>query len=113
VHLKALAEASFGIGVICWLLLGSAILNRLFTRPALPAALVPAMAIETAPPAVAGLAWFALDGRTVNVVACVLGGYAVLMALAQLRLIRSTPGSPSPRGSGPSPSPIPPPSPTP
>lgn len=87
VDLHALAAASFGIGVICWLLLGSTILNRLFTRAALPAALFPTMAIATAPPAVAGLAWFALDGRTVNVVACVLGGYAVLMALAQLRLI--------------------------
>jgi len=36
VHLRGLAEASFGIGVICWLLLGSAILNRLFTRPPCP-----------------------------------------------------------------------------
>ena len=33
VHLHALAEASFGIGVICWVLLGSTILNGLFTRP--------------------------------------------------------------------------------
>lgn len=41
VHLRGLAQASFGIGVICWLLLGSAILNRLFTRPALAAPLVP------------------------------------------------------------------------
>jgi tellurite resistance protein len=77
--------------VICWLLLGSAILNRLFTRPALAAPLVPTMAIETAPPAVAGLAWFALagpggPGRTASMIAFVLGGYAVLMVLAQLRL---------------------------
>jgi tellurite resistance protein len=62
VYLYALGYASFGIGVICWLPLGSAILNRLFTRPALPAALAPAMAIEAAPPAVAGLAWSALAG---------------------------------------------------
>jgi tellurite resistance protein len=33
VHLHALAEASFGIGVICWILLGSTILNRLFPVP--------------------------------------------------------------------------------
>jgi len=46
VHLHALAEASFGIGAICWLLFASTILNRLFTRPALPNALVPTMAIE-------------------------------------------------------------------
>jgi tellurite resistance protein len=87
VHLHALAEASFGIGVLCWVMLGSVILNRLFTRPALPSALVPTMAIELGIPAVAGLAYFALAGRTVSLVACALGGYAVLMAVVQVRLI--------------------------
>ena len=87
VHLHALAEASFGIGVIAWILLGSTILNRLFTRPALPSALVPTMAIELGIPAIAGLAYFAVAGRTVSLVACALGGYAVLMALVQVRLI--------------------------
>ena len=87
VHLHALAQASFGIGVISWILLGSTILNRLFTRPALPSALVPTMAIELGIPAVAGSAYFALAGQTVDFVACMLGGYAVLMALVQLRLI--------------------------
>jgi tellurite resistance protein len=77
VHLHALAEASFGIGVICWVMLGSTILNRLFTRPALPAALVPTMAIELGIPAVAGTAYFAVAGRTVSFVACALGGYAI------------------------------------
>jgi tellurite resistance protein len=45
------------------------------------------MAIELGIPAVAGLAYFAVAGRTVSFVACALGGYAVLMALAQVRLI--------------------------
>jgi tellurite resistance protein len=88
VHLHALAVTSFGIGVICWVMLGSVIMNRLFTRPALPNALVPTMAIELGIPAVAGLAYFAVAGRTVSFVACALGGYAVLMALAQVRLTR-------------------------
>jgi tellurite resistance protein len=87
VHLHALAEASFGIGVICWIMLGSVILNRLFTRPALPPALVPTIAIELGIPAVAGLAYFAVAGRTVSFVACALGGYTVLMALVQVRLV--------------------------
>ena len=39
VHLHAVAETSFGIGVLCWLLLGSTILNRLFFRPARSAVL--------------------------------------------------------------------------
>jgi tellurite resistance protein len=87
VHLHALAEASFGIGAICWLLLASTILNRLFSRPALPSALVPTMAIEFGITGVAGSAYFAVAGRTVSFMACVLGGYAVLMAVAQVRLI--------------------------
>ena len=98
VHLHAVAEASFGIGIVCWLLLGSTILNRLFFRPALPTALIPTLAIELAPPAVAGLAYFALTGGATNLIARAMGGYLVLMALVQLRLLpvyarlRFTPG---------------------
>ena len=87
VHLHALAEASFGIGVICWILFASTILSRVFARPALPGALVPTMAIELGIPAVAGSAYFAVAGRTVSFMACAIGGYAVLMALVQVRLI--------------------------
>ena len=87
VHLRALADASFGLGIVCWLLLGSVVLNRLFTVRRLPTALVPTMAIELAPPAMAGVAYFALAGPAPNVIAYAIGGYAVLMALAQVRLI--------------------------
>ena len=84
VHWHAVAEASFGIGIACWLLIGSTVLNRLLFRPALPAALTPMLAMELAPPVVAGVAWFALDGGRVDFVARALGGYAVLTALTQL-----------------------------
>ncbi len=87
VHLHALAEASFGIGVICWVLLSSMIMKRLFAGPALPSALVPTMAIELGVATVAGSAYFAVAGRTVSFLACALGGYAVLMAVVQVRLI--------------------------
>ena len=87
VQLHSLAEALFGIGVLCWLLLGSLILNRLFFTRTLPPPLMPTLAIELAPPAVAGLAWFALNGGTIDLPARVLGGYAVLMALVQLRFL--------------------------
>jgi tellurite resistance protein len=86
VHLHALAEASFGIGIISWLLLGSVVMNRLTVRPMLPSSLVPTLAIEFAPPAVAGVAYFALTRATSNFAAA-LGGYAVLMAVAQLRFV--------------------------
>jgi len=45
------------------------------------------MAIELGITGVAGTAYFAVAGRTVTFMACALGGYAVLMALAQVRLI--------------------------
>ena len=77
---------SFGVGMICWMVLGSLILNRLFFRPTLPAALIPTLAIEVAPPVVAGNTYFFLTGGRVDLFAYILAGYAVLMALVQLRL---------------------------
>jgi tellurite resistance protein len=86
VHLHGAAEVSFGVSVISWLLLGSTVLNRLFFRPALPAALLPTLAIEVAPPAGVGVAYFALSNGAINAIAYGLGGYAILMAVMQLRL---------------------------
>ncbi len=77
---------SFGIGILSWVVLVSITLNRLFFRPGLPAGLVPTLAIEMAPPVVAGSAYFTLTGGRVDIVAYVLAGYAVLMVLVQLRL---------------------------
>ena len=62
------------------------ILNRLFTRPALPSALVPTLAIELGSPRSRDRR-ISPGGPDVSFVACVLGGYAVLMALVQVRLI--------------------------
>jgi len=89
---------SFGIGMICWVVLGSIILNRLFFRPGLPPGLVPTLAIEMAPPVVAGNAYFTLTSGRIDIVAYVLAGYAVLMVLVQVRLIPlyvKTPFAPS------------------
>ena len=85
VGLRPVAEAAFGIGVLSWLMLDSVVLNRLFFRPRLPAALVPTLAIEAAPPALGGNAYLALSGPALGTY--ILGGYAVLMALVQVRLI--------------------------
>src|ERR1700744_5250139 len=87
VHLRAVAEAMFGIRLLSWFLLGSLILNRLFFTRALPAPLMPTLAIELAPPAVAGIAWFALNGGHIDLGARVLGAYTVLMVLVQLRFL--------------------------
>lgn len=87
VGLHAIAEASFGLGIVSWIVLGSVLLNRLLFRPSLLELLVPTLAIELAPPAVAGIALFALNGRVASSFACALGGYAVLMAVVQLRFL--------------------------
>lgn len=84
---RQLAVAMFGYGMICWLVLGSLILGRLFFRPSLPTPLLPTLAIEVAPAAVASLADFALSGDHVDAVATFLAGYGVLMVLAQVRLL--------------------------
>ncbi|MFC1411974.1 TDT family transporter [Streptacidiphilus sp. N1-12] len=84
---RRLAEAMFGLGIVCWLVLGSIILGRLFFRPRLPAPLMPTLAIEVAPAAVASLAYFALHGDHIDATAAFLGGYGLLMVLAQLRLL--------------------------
>jgi tellurite resistance protein len=82
VGLRPVAEAAFGIGVLSWLLLGSVMLNF---RPRLPTALVPTLAIEIAPPAIGGVAYLAISGPALGTY--ILGGYTVLMALVQARLI--------------------------
>ncbi len=86
VQLTALGAASFGVGMLCWLMIGSTVLGRLFFHRALPPALVPTLAIEVAPPAVAGIAYFALAGGRTDWPARALAGYAVLMIVVQVRL---------------------------
>ena len=82
-----LAQTMFGLGVVCWLVLGSMILARLFFQPMLPAPIVPTLAIEVAPAAVATLAYFAQYGDHVDEFVAFIAGYGVLMVLAQLRLV--------------------------
>jgi tellurite resistance protein len=84
---RRLAEAMFGLGLLCWLVLGSIVMNRLFFRPLPPGPLLPTLAIEVAPPAVASLAYFAIRGGRIDPIAVGIGGYGLLMVLAQLRLL--------------------------
>lgn len=82
-----LSHVLFGLGVGSYLLLGSIIGHRLFVVPELPKPLLPTIAIEMAPPVVAANSWFAINGGRVDTTAAVISGFAVLMVLAQLRLI--------------------------
>jgi tellurite resistance protein len=82
-----LGKVLFGYGIICWLILGSMILARLFFRPSLPVAITPTIAVEVAPAAVASLAHFALNGPHIDNTVSWLAGYGALMCLTQLRLL--------------------------
>ena len=84
---STLSHVLFGLGVGSYLLLGSIIGQRLFVVPELPKPLLPTIAIELAPPVVAADSWFVINGGRVDTTAAVISGFAVLMALAQLRLI--------------------------
>jgi tellurite resistance protein len=84
---RGLGEVLFGLGLICWIVLGSIILGRLILGPPLPAPLMPTIAIEVAPAAVATFAAFVLDGHQVDTLVRALAGYGLLMVVAQLRLL--------------------------
>jgi tellurite resistance protein len=88
VRMHAIAEAAFGIGILCWVLLAALVMNRLIIRPALPSLLVPTLAIQLAPPVIGGVAYFGIAGSRIDFIAAALGGYAVLMLVVQVRFVR-------------------------
>jgi tellurite resistance protein len=87
VGLRGVAELFFGIGVTSFVLISSVTLNRLLFRPRLPPNLLPTMAIELAPAAVAGNAYFLIHPGPPDTLLYVLSGYAVLMVIAQTRFL--------------------------
>jgi tellurite resistance protein len=86
VGLRELGFASFGVGVLLWLVIGAAVTVRLATRPSMPDSLIPTIAIYAAPPAVGGNAYFALTGRPDVFQHAWLGTF-ILFVLVQLALI--------------------------
>ena len=84
---QRLAQLMFGLGIVCWFIVGSMVFGRLIFRPPLPEALVPTMAIEVAPAAVASLAYFSTYGARITPFAAALAGYGLLMVLAQIPLL--------------------------
>ncbi|MEU4097212.1 TDT family transporter [Streptomyces sp. NPDC026673] len=84
---QRLGQVMFGLGAVCWMILGSVIMGRLLFRPLPPPPLLPTLAIEVAPAAVASLAYFKLFNDSIDAIAAFLGGYGLLMVLAQLRLL--------------------------
>jgi tellurite resistance protein len=87
IGLHGIAALFFGIGVFTWVFASSIVLSRLQYRPRLPAGLTPTLAIELAPPAVAGSAYFLLHPGRPDLLAYGIAGYAVMMVIAQVRLL--------------------------
>lgn len=87
IGLTGLAVGAFAVGVFFWIVISTVLLARLAFFPPLPDALTPTCAILLAPPAVAGTAWFTINGEQADPVSTALLGLLVLMALQQLALI--------------------------
>lgn len=82
-----LAMGAFAVGILFWVVLVTVLLARLAFFPPLPQALTPTLAILLAPPAVAGTAWFAMNGPRPDPMSTALLGVLVLMVVLQLFLI--------------------------
>ncbi len=82
-----LSRVLFGLGITSFVVLAPIISLRLYDVPSLPPPLLPTIAIELAPPVVAGSSWFAINGGKVDTPAAVLGGLSLLTLLVQFRLI--------------------------
>lgn len=80
------ALIALGIGLICWVMVASIVQYRLWVGPPLAAPLVPLLAIELAPSAVAGNALLEI-APGMNPVQWALIGYTLLMLVVQIRLI--------------------------
>ena len=88
----------FGAGVVLWLVVAAALLDRYLSAGELPAAVRPLLALEIAPPAAALLAWQSLEGGAPDTVSRMLLGFALFQALVVARLLgrlRDVPFSPA------------------
>ena len=83
----AVATASFAVGVLFWVVIFTIVLARLAFSAPLPDPLVPTLAILVAPPAVAGMAWLAMNGQIIDGVSTALLGATMFMLLIQIALI--------------------------
>ncbi|WP_172582581.1 hypothetical protein [Subtercola boreus] len=81
------AIAAFSMGTFFWIVIFTILLARLALVAPLPGPLTPTLAILAAPPAVGGMAWLAMNGRTLDWVTVALLGATIFMVLIQIALI--------------------------
>lgn len=77
----------WGAAVVSWFIIAPIIKYRLMFRSMMPTPLLPTVAIEVAPAGAASLGYFALHGDRIDMVIVIIGGYGLIMALAQLRML--------------------------
>jgi tellurite resistance protein len=82
-----LAVGSFAVGIFFWLVISVFFFLRLALRPAVPAPLIPTLAIMIAPPAVAAAAWFRISGGQPNHLFEGLSAMTAFMVLIQIMLL--------------------------
>lgn len=85
---RGAAGVLFAAGLVFWLLIGSLLLTRFTTGPDVPGPLLPTLAIFSAPPAVAGNAWWTMAGPQQSIPHEVLLGAMAALLLPHLFLIR-------------------------
>ncbi|MEN8584604.1 hypothetical protein ABFP37_18055 [Burkholderia sp. RS01] len=85
--LNWLAVGSFAVGIFFWLVISVFFFLRLAVRPAMPAPLVPTLAIMIAPPAVASAAWLTISGGRPDHVFEGLTAMTAFMVLIQVMLL--------------------------
>jgi tellurite resistance protein len=80
-------QIAFGAGFFSWLAIESVLLHRLYTSPAMAAALRPTLGIQMAPPSVGAAAYVSVNGGVPDMLAHAMIGYGILQALMLLRLL--------------------------
>lgn len=85
--LRALGWAAFGVGCFFWVVMTSLVLVRLVAGPPLPDGLTPTLTVLMAPPAVGGIALFALTDGIASPLSFAFAGLTALLATAQVATI--------------------------
>ena len=80
-------QLAFGAALLSWLAIESVLVHRFYTLPEMAVALRPTFGIQLAPPAVAAVAYYAVNGGHADLGINALLGYGTLQALVLLRLL--------------------------
>lgn len=84
---RDVAIGLLAVGIMFWMLIAGALLVRYITGPPVPPALFPTIAIFSAPPAVAGNAWWAISDGQLSTVDTVFAALMIALLLPHLFLL--------------------------